>query len=86
MNVALVQQLSPNRLARAALKQNVVGYHDRRASVNVKDCVDVLEKIELLVTRRSPEVIAHNNEALFLLVTLFVDHGDAALLPERRIG
>jgi hypothetical protein len=47
---------------------------------------DVLEKVELLVARASPEIVTMHDKRLFLFVTGFVDNSDAALLAEQRIA
>src|SRR5947208_14637899 len=51
----------------------------------LQDGEDVLEEVELFVARAGPEIVAMNNERLFLFVARFVDDGDAALLSEWRI-
>ena len=58
----------------------------KRSAVLLQDREDMLEKIELLVARARPEIVAMNDERLFLFVAGFVDDGDAALLSEWRIG
>jgi hypothetical protein len=47
---------------------------------------DVLEEVELLVARACPEIVAMNDQRLFLFVAGLINNGDAALLSERRIG
>ncbi len=86
MHVRLLEQLAANRLACAAFKQHVVRHDDRRAAMLLEDREDVLEKIELLVAGRRPEVVAVNRQAFFLRLALFVHDRHAALLAERRIG
>ncbi len=46
----------------------------------------MLEEIELLVAGRRPEVVADDDQALFAFLAFLVDHRDARLLAERRIG
>ena len=58
----------------------------KRSAVLLQDREDMLEKIELLVARARPEIVAMNDERWFLFVTRFVDDRHAALLSERRIG
>ena len=86
MHVALVQQLAPDRLARAALEQHVVGHDHRGAAVDRQDRLDVLDEVELLVAGRGPEVVADDHLRLALGVAFFVDEGDAGLLAEGRVG
>src|SRR6184192_2809839 len=47
---------------------------------------DVLEEVELFVTRARPEIVAMNDERLLFFVASFVNNGHAALLSERRIS
>ena len=63
VDVALVQQPPPDRLARAALEQHVVRHHDRGAAVDLQQCLDVLEEVELLVAGGGPEVVADDVSA-----------------------
>jgi hypothetical protein len=86
MNVGLVEELPANSLSGAAFEKHVVRDDNGRAAVLLEDGEDVLQEVELLVARRSPEVVAYNDQAFLLLVTLFVDHRDAAFFPKWRIG
>ena len=52
----------------------------------LQDGEDVLEEVELFVARARPEIVAMDDERLFLFVAGFVDDGDAALFSERRIA
>src|SRR6266511_6299034 len=61
MDLALVQQLSANRLPCPALEKNIVRNHDRRPAVLLQQRFDVLEKIEILVRGRRPKIIALDN-------------------------
>ena len=70
----------------AAFEKDVVGNNDGGAVVLLQNREDVLEKVELFVARTRPEVVAMNDKRLFLFVARFVDDGNAALFPERRIG
>ena len=54
--------------------------------MNFQARLHVLQKVELLVAGRSPEVVAHVGQGLFAFVPFLVDYGDARLLAERRIG
>jgi hypothetical protein len=46
----------------------------------------VLQKVQLLVFGRHPEARAFEGGIVGLQFGIFVDQGDAAFLPERRIG
>lgn len=47
MNIGLLEQRAPDGFTRAALKEDVVRQHDRRATVLFEDGEDVLEEVEL---------------------------------------
>ena len=64
MDVDLLEQFPADGLARAAFKEHVFGQNDGGATMLLEDCEDVLEKIELLVARRGPEVIPVDDERL----------------------
>ncbi len=55
---ACLSSSEPVGFARAAFKQHVVQQPHRRAAMLLEDGEDVLEKIELLVARARPEIIA----------------------------
>ena len=42
--------------------------------------------VRLALARARPEIVAMDDEGLFVFVAGFVDDGDAALLSEGRIG
>ena len=86
VNVSLLEQLAANGLTRAAFKQHVIRHDDRRSAMLFEDREDVLEKVELLVAGRRPEVVAVDRQAFLLRLAFLVDDGHAALLAERRIG
>ena len=86
MNVALVEELPPNRLARAPLEQHVVGDDDRRPPVLGQDRPDVLDEVELLVAGRRPEVLPDDGQRLALLLAIGADDEDARLASEGRVG
>ena len=52
----------------------------------LEDGENVLEKVELLVARRGPEVVPVDDERFLRLLARLVDDGDAALFAEGRIG
>ena len=86
MNVALLEQVSPHRLAGPALEQHVVRHDDGTPAVDLQQRLDVLEEVQLLVLGRRPEVLPLVGLIFFLQVARLVDDGDAAFLAERRIG
>ena len=47
--------------------------------------MNVLDKVELLIACRGPEIVTVNYQCLFLFVTRFVDDCHAALFSKRRI-
>src|ERR1039458_9073063 len=82
----LLAQFASGGWARAAFKEHVVRQHHRRASMLLENGENVLEKIELLVARGCPEIVAVDDERFLGRLARLVDDGDAALLAERRIG
>ena len=86
VHIALVQQLAPHRLARAAFEQHIIRHHHRRPAVHRQYRPHVLDEIELLVAGRGPEIVAHDHLALAPRLALLVHERHAALLPERRVG
>ena len=86
MHVRLLEQFAPDGFARAAFKQHVVRQHHRRAAVLLEDGENVLEKIELLVARARPEIVAVDDERFLGRLARLVDDGHAAFFAERRIG
>lgn len=80
MHIAFMQEFTPNRLTSTALEKHVVRNHDRGAAVNFEQCFHMLDEVQLLVTGRSPEVVSHHRERLFLLFPFFVDHQNAGFL------
>jgi hypothetical protein len=84
VNVAGLQQLAADLLARAALEQHVVGQHHRRLTVHLEHADDVLQEVELLVGRGFPEVLALAGQRLAVLLAVAVGDGHAALLAEGR--
>ena len=85
MHVAVLQQLAPNLLARAAFKQHVVRQYHGGLAVDLQHGVDVLQKIQLLVGRGFPEILALIGQRLAVFLTFLVGDGHAALLAKRRI-
>ena len=70
MNVAIIQQVSPYRLTRASLEQNVVRHHNGRPSMSLQQGPHVLEEVQLLVAGGGPEIWALHHEALPLGPTI----------------
>jgi hypothetical protein len=64
VDVALGEQLAADRLAGAALEEDVVGDDDGGAAVDLEERLDVLDEVELLVRGRRPEVVALDRERL----------------------
>lgn len=58
MQIDCLKQPLAHSFAGAAFKQNVIGDDDRRLSGRFEQGFDVLDKIELLVAGRRPEVLA----------------------------
>src|SRR5256886_9359338 len=86
MNIGLFEQLASYSFSSTAFEEDVIGNDDRNATVLFQDGEYVLEKVELFVARARPEIVAMNDERLFLFVAGFIDDRDAAFLAERRIG
>jgi hypothetical protein len=55
-------------------------------AVLLQDGEDVLKEVELFVAGARPEIVAMNDERLFLFVASFVHDRNAALLSEWRIA
>jgi hypothetical protein len=72
--------------AGATLEKDVVGKNDRGVAVLLQDGEDVLKEVELFVARARPEIVAMNDERLFLFVVSFVHDRDTALRQSRRDG
>ena len=85
MHVGLLQQLAADGLPRAALEQHVVRQHHRRPPVLLQDREDVLQKVELLVARARPEIVAVDDQRFLRRLARLVHDRHAALLAERRI-
>src|SRR5712692_4495474 len=82
VHIALVEELPPYGLARAALEKHVVGDDDGRAAVDLEQRLHVLDEVELLVGGGRPEVVAHHRQRLTLLLTFLVNNQHARLLTE----
>ena len=67
-----LEQILPHGLARAALKQHVVGHYDGSAARGFQHGADVLDEIELLVRRGGPGVLAVIGEVVRLFLALVV--------------
>ena len=92
MDIAALQQVAPDGFARSPLEKHVVGDDHRRLPAGLEQAIDVLHKVELLVTGRGPEVVAADGGGLLLLravaaVLFAVAHqAEAALAAKRRIS
>jgi hypothetical protein len=54
--------------------------------VLLQNSEDMLQEVELFVARARPEIVAMNDERLFLFVADFICDRGAALVSEPRIG
>ena len=79
------EELAPDRLAGAALEEDVVGQHHSRAAVGVEDRHDVLDEVELLVARCRVEVLAFDLSVLTHLPAVGPNHCERRLAPEGRV-
>lgn len=86
MYIALLHEIATNRLASSPLKQYVVGYDNRTSSIHLKERLDVLDEVQLLVLRGRPKVLALVSVVVLLQIARFVDNRNAALFPKRWIG
>ena len=86
VNITLLHEIATNRFSSSPLKQHVVRYDDRAASIHFEKRLDVLDEVQLLVLRRRPKVLAFVSVVILLQIARFVDNRDTALLPERWIG
>src|SRR2546423_5745849 len=86
MHLALLQQLAPDSLTGPALEKHIIRHNHGSTPINLEQRLDMLDKVQLLVAGAGPEVVSHNHAGLALLVSFFVDKGDAALAPKRWIG
>lgn len=62
MNVSLFQQLAADGFAGSAFEQHVVRQNHGSSPMLLKNREDVLQEVELFVSRRRPEVIAVDGE------------------------
>lgn len=58
-----------DRLADTAIEQDVVGNNDGGPAVLLQDSENVLQEVELFVTRARSEIVAMNDEGLLFFVT-----------------
>jgi hypothetical protein len=86
VDVELTHQVPANRLARAALEEDIIGHHDGAPAVHLQKRLDMLKEVQLLVLGGRPEVLALVAGVLLLQLAGLVDDGDGALLAERRVG
>ena len=85
VQVGVVEQLAADRLAGAALEQDVVGHDHGGAAAAVEHGADVLHEVELLVGGGRPEVLPVVGQVVGFLLAVFVGEAQGALLAERRI-
>ena len=86
MQLALVQQLSPDGFARTSIEQHVVGQYDSSTAVNLEQRLDVLDEVELLVRCGRPEVVAFDHIFFCGALAIGAFNLGAALFSERRVG
>src|SRR5439155_21618766 len=86
VHIRLLEQLAADRLSCSAFEEHVVRHDDGSSAMLFENREDMLEKVELLVAGRRPEVVAVNRQALLLRLALLINNRYAALLPEWRIG
>ena len=79
-------QLFADRFTGPALKQDIVGQNDRGMAVRFQHGADMLDKVQLLVAGRHPEILPVVGQVFGVLLALIVGKGHAALLAEGRIG
>jgi|WetSurMetagenome_2_1015567.scaffolds.fasta_scaffold1214549_1 hypothetical protein len=49
MNIAFLEELPPNRLARSAFEANIIRHDDSCTAIDLQQGLDVLVEVELLV-------------------------------------
>ena len=81
-----LEQVLPDGLTRATLKQHVIGHHDGGAARGLEHGADVLNEIELLVGGRRPEVLPVIGQVVRLFLAFIVGEAHGAFFAERRIG
>ena len=81
-----MQQLSADGFAGAALEQHVVGQHHGGAPVHGQQGLDVLHKVQLLVGRGGPKVVALDHVLFGAALAISPFYLCAALLAKRRVG
>ena len=86
MDVALLEQFSPDSFACTAFKENVIGHNDSRPAVNFEQGFYVLQKVELLIGGSGIEAFPFVGEGFFFGFTLFVKDSDAALFTKGGIS
>ena len=77
MDVALLQQPSPHRLAGTALKEHIIRHHYRRPAVYLDHGLYMLEEVELLVGCCGPEVLAGVGYGLPAAYLTSIEYGAA---------
>src|SRR5437867_2046416 len=85
MDAAFLQKIAAHLLARASFEEYIVRHDDACSPVDSEQRIYVLHEIELLVTGRRPEVLAHDDLIVLLGIAFLVDEQQALLLTEWRI-
>src|SRR6266511_5160895 len=84
VDFAFVQQLPSNRLPCAAFEEDIIRHNDCRPAVLLQQRFDVLEKIELLVRGRLPEIIALDDLRFSRHFAVIGHNGRAAFFTKGR--
>lgn len=82
VQIAGSEQLLPNDLASAALKEHVVRDDHSGLACRFQDRIDVLNEIELLVAAGGPEILTVIDEILFLLLAFLIGKGEGGFFAE----
>jgi hypothetical protein len=85
VEVEVLKETPPDRLAGDALEEHVVGQHHRRLPVGRQDGHDVLQEVQLLLRVRDEEVGAIVVVALAVGLAVLPDDAVALLAAEGRV-
>ena len=86
MDVALLEEAAANGLPRPTLEKHVVRNHYRGSTIDLQERAYVLQKVQLLVRGRGPEVLSQVAHRFGFGVALCGDDLVGRLLPERWIS
>jgi hypothetical protein len=82
VDIRLLEQFAADRFARAPSNKSLSG----STAMLFEDRENVLQKIELFVTRGCPEIVAAEDRQFLGQIPRLVDDRHAALLTEQRIS